>query len=78
MRYLEPAEIPLLPLVALVGNDNVAFGAGESGIIIQYMDRDKCLLLEWQDIIRYGIEVLKIPEQPANEPEEIAAPTVDT
>jgi len=77
MRYLEPDEIPILPLVALVDTDNVAFGSCESGIIVQYMDRDKCLLLEWLDIIRYGIEVLKIPEQPAKEPEEIAAPTVN-
>lgn len=75
MRRLKLTEIPILPLVALVDDENVAFGSGEPGIIIQYMDRDKCILVEWEDVVRFGVELLKAGEKPTSSTEEISAPT---
>lgn len=74
MRYLQPIEIPLLPVNAMLAGECVAFGAGEAGIVIQYCERDKCILVGWEEVVRFGIELMKIPEKQI-EPEEIAAPT---
>lgn len=78
MKTMNSDEIPILPVQVVVDGECIAFGAGDSGVIIQFIDADKCILLEWLDVIRFGTHLVKLKEQPANEPEEIAAPTVDT
>ena len=78
MKTMNSDEIPILPVQVVVDGECIAFGAGDSGVIIQFIDADKCILLEWLDVIRFGIHLVKLKEHPENEPEEIAAPTVDT
>jgi hypothetical protein len=78
MKTMNQNEIPVLPVQVVVDDECVAFGVGDDGAIIQFIDRDKCILLEWLDVIRFGAHLLKLRENPTNEPEEIAAPTVDT
>jgi len=77
MRRIPSNEIPLLPVKEIVNGESVAFGVGDYGVMVQYMDRDECIHIEWADIIAFGVELLKVDTTPAgNEPEEIAAPTV--
>lgn len=77
---LIPSErIPILPLKDIINNESVAFGVVDQGIIMQYMDRDECILIDWFDIVSFGVELLKISsakKEDAKEPEEIAKPTV--
>lgn len=78
MKLLLSHEIPILPMKAVVNNESIALGVGDPGIIVQYMDRDECILIDWNDIVFFGIELLKIQhkqDKPA-EPEEIDKPTV--
>lgn len=73
MKRLETAEIPVLPVHDIIAGETVAYGVGDPGIIIQFMDRDECILIDWYDIVSFGVELLKVAsEKPA---EEIAAPT---
>lgn len=74
MRELTQEEIPKLPVQTIIGEDCVAFGVFDPGIVVQYLERDKCILIEWPDVIAFGSELLKAKTQ---EPviEEIAAPT---
>jgi len=47
--------------------------------MIQFMERDECILIDWFDIISFGVELLKanpVKKEPSGEPEEISAPTV--
>ncbi len=79
MKRIPSDQIPTLPIKDIINNESVAFGVGEPGIIIQYMDRDECILVDWFDIISFGIELMKvIPDKKENigNPEEIQAPTV--
>ena len=76
MRYLKPNETPLLPLNGMLAGECVAFGAGEAGIVIQYCERDKCILVGWEEIVRLGIELMKIADKPEDTIEEIDKPTV--
>lgn len=71
-------QIPILPLKDIINNESVAFGTCEQGIIMQYMDRDECILVDWFDIVSFGIELLKISSKKndAKEMEEIESPTV--
>jgi len=75
MRKLESPEIPVLPVMDIVAGESVAYGVGEAGIIIQFIDRDECILMDWFDVVSFGIELLKVngvnPEEV-----EIASPTV--
>jgi hypothetical protein len=72
-------KIPLLPVNDIINNESVAFGVFDQGIMVQYMDRDECILIDWFDIVSFGVELIKISsvkkEEP-KEPEEIQAPTV--
>ena len=71
-------KIPLLPVNDVINNESVALGVFDQGIMVQYMDRDECILIDWFDIVSFGVELLKVntvkPE--TKEPEEIPAPTV--
>jgi hypothetical protein len=43
------------------------------------MERDECILIDWFDIVSFGIELLKVnpvKKEPSGDPEEIASPTV--
>jgi len=71
-------KIPLLPVNDIINNESVALGVFDQGIVVQYMDRDECILIDWFDIVSFGVELLKVntvkPE--TKEPEEIPTPTV--
>ncbi len=71
-------QIPILPLRDIINNESVAFGVGEQGVILQYMDRDECILIDWFDIVSFGVELLKVTSAKTEpkEPEEIVSPTV--
>lgn len=76
MKNIPQSEIPALPVQDVINGECVAFGVGEQGVMIQFMERDKCILIEWPDVIMYGIEILKHEDQkPEPEAEEIEKPT---
>jgi hypothetical protein len=79
MIRIPPNQIPVLPVTDIINNESVAFGVGEQGVMIQFMERDECILIDWFDIISFGVELLKvnpIKKEPSGEPEEIPKPTV--
>ena len=70
MIRVKSNEIPILPVKDIINNESVAYGVGEPGILMQFMDHDECILIEWSDIVSFGLELIK------KVPEEISAPTV--
>jgi hypothetical protein len=68
----------MLPMKDIINNESVAFGIFDPGIIVQYMERDECILIDWFDIVSFGVELIKVtaPKAELKEPEEIQAPTV--
>jgi len=76
MKHIPPSDIPQLPVQDIINEECVAYGIGEPGVIIQFMDRDDCILVEWADVVLYGIELMKA-EMVKNMPheEEISKPT---
>ena len=79
MIRIPQEQIPILPAKDIINNESVAFGVGEQGVMIQFMERDECILIDWFDIISFGVELLKanpVKKEPSGEPEEISAPTV--
>jgi hypothetical protein len=68
----------MLPMKDIINNESVAFGIFDPGIIVQYMERDECILIDWFDIVSFGVELIKVtaPKAELKEPEEIRAPTV--
>jgi hypothetical protein len=78
MKRIPSNEIPILPMKDIINGESVAFGIGEIGVMVQYMDRDECILIDWYDIISFGIELIKVTSNhdAHKEPEEIPAPTV--
>jgi len=77
MIQINSADVPILPVKSMIGGECVAFGINDDGIVIQYMNIDKCVFLEWADVIQFGLEALTAKPKPPSEPEEIAAPTVN-
>jgi hypothetical protein len=74
MRYLKPEEIPALPMNGVVDEQMVAFGVFDPGIVIQFMDTDKCILMSWEDIVAFGLELIR--SKSSSEPSvEIDKPT---
>ena len=78
MIRIPSEQIPVLPMKDIINNESVAFGIFDPGIIVHYMERDECILIDWFDIISFGVELIKVTAQKAEpkEPEEILAPTV--
>jgi hypothetical protein len=79
MIRIPPNQIPVLPVIDIINNESVAFGVGEQGVMIQFMERDECILIDWFDIVSFGVELLKVnpaKKEPSSEPEEIESPTV--
>jgi len=78
MIRIPSEQIPMLPMKDIINNESVAFGIFDPGIIVQYMERDECILIDWFDIVSFGVELLKAtaPKTEPKEPEEIKAPTV--
>jgi hypothetical protein len=72
MRRIPSNEIPLLPVKDIINGESVAFGVGDYGVMVQYMDRNECIFINWNDIILYGVAFLKESE---NVPVEIVTPT---
>ena len=69
MRKLSASEIPLLPVKDFFNGESIAFGVFGAGVVIQFMERDECLLIEWGDIITLGIGMLEatVKNPPAEE-----------
>jgi len=78
MIRIPSEQIPMLPMKDIINNESVAFGIFDPGIIVQYMERDECILIYWFDIVSFGVELIKVtaPKIEPKEPEEIQAPTV--
>jgi len=62
MIELEEDEIPVLSKSMRVNNECVMIGIVEEGVIIYYTSLEKTFLVLWEEIITYGINVLKITE----------------
>jgi hypothetical protein len=76
MRRIPSDQIPILPIKDIVNGESIAFGVGDYGVMIQFMDRDECIHIEWVDIIGFGVELLKVTTTKSEkEPEEIPTPT---
>jgi hypothetical protein len=75
MKILQSSEIPILPVKDIINNESVAFGVFDVGIIVQYMERDTGVLIEWPDIISFGSELLKVSEKKPDTEIEIEKPT---
>lgn len=76
MRHIPQNEIPLLPAQTIFNEECIAYGVGDYGVAIHFMERDKCILIEWDDVILYGIAILKEADtSPVKDAEEIPAPT---
>lgn len=75
MKLIPNDEIPNLPVKDIFNEECIAFGVGETGAMIHFIDRDKCVLVEWADVILYGSEVLKAQDKKEEKEIEIEAPT---
>jgi hypothetical protein len=78
MRYIPSAEIPALPMNGVIHGECVAFGVFDPGFIIHFIERDKCILIGWEDAVSFGMELLKATpekEEAVGDIEEIAEPT---
>lgn len=73
-EIIPPDKIPLLGNKGIIEGESVAFGVFTSGVIVQYLERDICILIDWNDIILYGLAILK-SGQNAAAIEEIESPT---
>lgn len=65
MIPIPPENTPILPLKD--PNGNWMMGTTQFGVIVQYIEPDKAVLIEWEDIAALGLT--------APEPEAIAEPT---
>lgn len=70
-------EIPALPENGVVNDECVSYGVGSNGVAIHFIEKDICILIEWPDIIAYGIEILKVMGTKKDESDtvEIEAPS---
>jgi hypothetical protein len=77
MIRILPEQIPILPIKDIINGESVAFGVVDPGVIVQFMDRDECILIEWFDIVLYGMAFLNETSKKSEEKksEEISAPT---
>ena len=75
MIHILPEYIPVLGTTGLVDNEAVAFGIGQDGAIIHFIERDECILVEWSEIIVYGRELLNAHPMHKGDVEGIDGPT---
>lgn len=75
MIRILPDYIPRLETTGLVDNEAIAFGVSQDGVIIHFIERDECVIVEWSEVIVYGRELLKAHPIDAPTPEEIESPT---
>lgn len=74
-------KIPLLETNGIFEGECVAFGIMQEGIVIHFIEKDECILAEWEDIIcnvrkTLQSEIMQKNNQP-KDIEEIKAPTKD-
>jgi hypothetical protein len=55
MEYIPDDKIPKLPKQMVVDEECIAIGMIEDGVIIQYIERDKTIIIGWDEVIRFGI-----------------------
>lgn len=75
MKVLTAGEIPKLPTQAIVCDEMIAFGVFEVGVVIQYIEKDKCVFFDWDDVVRFCIELERVASKKQEEPVEIEKPT---
>jgi hypothetical protein len=72
MKELNVDVVPILPMNGVIGDECVAFGVIDSGILIHYIDREKAVIVEWDDIVKSGVFQILSPITDAH---TIAGPT---
>lgn len=73
-----PIDIENVPVLQsqMIGEECVAMGVGDPGIIIHYLERDKAMLVTWKDVVDLGLTGITLPDRPTiGEVREIAGPT---
>jgi hypothetical protein len=55
MIELTENETPILPGQRIVDEECIAMGVVEQGVIVQYIERNKTLLISWDEIVRFGM-----------------------
>lgn len=83
MKEINVDVVPVLPLQAVLNGECVAIGTVNGGIIVHYIERDKALIVEWDDIVKVGLKdllsgittALEIKDLKPTEPVVIKEPT---
>jgi len=56
MKTINPDVIPALPISDIIAGECVAIGLLPGGVLIHFMERDAARLIEWDELVRHGLE----------------------
>lgn len=56
MKTINPDVVPLLPMKDVINGECVAIGIIESGVLVHYLEKDTAKIIEWSDIVDFGMK----------------------
>ena len=69
MREIDPNLLEeVLPLDGIFGDECVAMGLFEDGIVVFYLERDRAILFPWEDLVKSGLGIIDPHSNPIPDP----------